>query len=233
MDEFDANTTPYDETGDSQQPAGPSRRSFLKAAVVGSAAVVAASGAGAATLALTGHHTGLKKYVPFIGGATLSGVTSDACTTGTSDQPDGIKDDQTTFNKQESIYFWAAFHNVPAGTYVIDVSPPITASTLVVYQSSTQSPAVKLYEYAAGTMPFTCHPSSLSDLPKTSATANSVAISFTLTSDSDVLLQIHLQGNNQTKTTQTLVLTATLYNGTESIANKVDSATAPQITING
>ena len=221
MDEFDANITPSDEANETQHPAGTSRRNFLKAAVVGSAAAVAASGVGAATLTLTGHHTGLKKYVPFIGGTGLSGVTGDACTTNTG----GTIVDQSSYNKQESIYFWVAFHNVPAGDHVIDVSPTIGGpSTIVDYQNPSSS--VKLYEYGAGAMPFTCHPSSLTSLPAPTMTTDTVPISFHLSNPADVLLQIHLQGNGTNTSNVIVALTATLYKGTESPANVTDSETA-------
>lgn len=217
MDEFDANTTPSEEINETQHPAGSSRRSFLKAAVVGSAAAVAASGVGAAALTLTGHHTGLKKYVPFIG-ATLTGVTGDGCTTNTS----GTIVDQTSYNHQESIFFWAQFKNVPSGDYVIDVAPTLSATTGDVTYQNANGNNVDLYE---GSFSFACHPSSLT-LTAT-ASQSALPISFHLNSTTDVLIQVHLQGNNQSHTTDANVtLTATLYSPTESSANVVDTASA-------
>ncbi|HEX8728924.1 MAG TPA: hypothetical protein VF739_09895, partial [Ktedonobacterales bacterium] len=98
MDEFDSDTTPYNESPNEQHIEGSSRRKFLKAAVVGSAAAVAVSGVGAATLTLTGHHTGLKKFLVL--GDTLSTVTSASCTTDSSDSP------KSCFGP-DTVFFWA------------------------------------------------------------------------------------------------------------------------------
>lgn len=228
MDEFDANTTPYDETGDSQHPAGPSRRSFLKAAVVGSAAVVAASGAGAATLALTGHHTGLKKYVPFIGDATLSGVTSDACTTDSSDSP------QSDFGS-DSIYFWAKFNDLPAGPYTIGVTPTIDpqgtnwSSGLSGLAFNSASNCANVYVLDASKATYTCNPPSLPNPGDTPYSQNTLPINFSAADGQDALFQLHIKAEKGF--TGTVTITATLYTGNAvNSANKVDYASA-QITI--
>lgn len=205
MDEFDANTTSYDETiDDAQIVHGSNRRNFLKAAVVGSAAAVAVSGVGAATLTLTGRHTGLTRFVALTN--TVSGVTSDACTTDTGDTPA----DKTTFNNQESIYFWFKVNNVPGGTYTFDVSPTIGgSSTIVDYQASNN---VKVYEYTGGSTNFSCEPPSLSGLPTASGTANALPITVTFTGSKDLLLELHLQGKSGNPGGD-VTLTATLYQG--------------------
>lgn len=208
MDEFDANTIPYDEHDDhddAQVSGGSNRRSFLKAAVVGSAAAVAVSGVGAATLTLTGRHTGLTRFVAL--GATVSGPTSDACTTNTSDP----LAEQTTYNKQESIYLWFKVNNVPGGTYTFNISPTIGGPlTIVKYQGATSN--VHVYEYAGGSTSFACHPPSLSGLPKAIATSTALPIHVKFTGTKDLLLQVHLQGKKG-NSGGTVNLTVTLYQG--------------------
>lgn len=214
MDEFDSNTTPFNESQNEQHAEGSSRRTFLKAAVVGSAAAVAVSGVGAATLTLTGHHTGLKKYLALTD--SLSGVTGKACTTDSSDN------EQTSFH--DSIYFWAKFNAVPAGTYTIDVSPTIPDGK-VDYQSSGNN--VFIYNYPGGDSSFDCNPPSLPDSTTALVKQKTLTVTFTTPSDGDVLLQLHL---TPTVTSGTDTLTAKLYQGTGTGGTLVDSATAPQIS---
>lgn len=227
MDEFDVHTTPYDASGDTPQTSGSSRRSFLKAAVIGSAAAVAVSGAGAATLTLTGHHTGLKRFVTLTNEA--SGLTGHACTTDTGTGDAGTlaeKGSQTNpFQNQESIYFWFKVNNVPVGTYTFDFSPPAaafsqsdyTSGTLVMYNDGSAND-VNAYEYAAGTANFDCSPPSLTSLSSDatlSGSAGSAPLTFDVkNSAKDVLIQVHLKGikNNPGGS---VTLTATLYQGSD------------------
>lgn len=235
MDEFDANTTPYDEASDTQSSAGTSRRNFLKAAVVGSAAAVAVSGAGAAALTLTGHHTGLKKYVPFIGDATLSGVTGDGCTTDTGDSPS----DKTAFGP-DSIYFWAKFNNLPAGQYTIGITIDNGVGTNlsvdafhatygagmsgVGFQSNAQS--VNVYALDQKDATFTCHPSTLPDHGNAATSQNSLPVVFSVADGQDALLQLHLSPDSGDPAL-TIHMTASLYTGNAvNSANLVDSVTA-------
>lgn len=226
MDEFDANTTPYDEASDTQSSAGTSRRNFLKAAVVGSAAAVAVSGAGAAALTLTGHHTGLKKYVPFIGDATLSGVTGDGCTT----TSDDLSKETTTFGT-DSIYFWAKFNNLPAGQYTIGVTPTIDPHNTtwtaghsgICFQSGSNSANVYALDASAAT--YSCHPSSLPNPGDTPYSQNTLPITFSVTDGQDALLQLHL--SPEKNFTGTITITATLYTGSAvNAANEVDHVSA-------
>lgn len=214
MDEFDVNTTSYDESGEEHANNGSSRRNFLKAAVVGSAAAVAAGGVGAATLTLTGHHTGLKRFVGL--NDLVSGVTSASCTTNTSDP----LHDQTSFNKQESLYFWFKVNNVPAGTYTFGVSPTIdpankpaytSGGSLVQYQSGSND--VNVYQYTPSDANFTCNPPSLSGLPSALKTQNTLTITVTTSATKDLLLQVHLQGEKDNPG-GSVTLTGTLYQGT-------------------
>lgn len=228
MDEFDVNTTPYDETSDTSQVNGSSRRSFLKAAVIGSAAAVAVSGAGAATLTLTGHHTGLTRFVALTNEA--SGLTGHACTTDTGTGEEGTLAEKGSqdnpFQTQESIYFWFKVNNVPVGTYTFDFSPPAaafdtadyTSGTLVMYNDSSTND-VNVYEYAAGSTNFDCSPPSLSSLSSSSVTPSGSSGSAPITFDvknsaKDVLLQVHLKGRKKNPG-GSVALTATLYQGTD------------------
>ncbi len=216
MDEFDVNTTPDDHSGEEQALHGSSRRNFLKAAVVGSAAAVAAGGVGAATLTLTGHHTGLKRIVGLDG--LVSGVTGNACTTNTQD-PLG---DKTSFNQQESIYFWFKVNNVPAGTYTFDVAPPIDLASvkkytsggpLLQYQSGSND--VNVYQYTPSDATFECEPPSLASLQTLTplGTQDTLPIIVITTATKDLLLQVHLQGEKDNPG-GSVTLTGTLYQGT-------------------
>ena len=214
MDEFDSNTTPMNESHDEQQIEGSSRRTFLKASVVGSATAVAVSGVGAAAFTLTGHHTGLKKYLAL--NDSISGVTETACVTSS-----GFED-QTSFG-EDSIFFFAKFNAVPAGTYTFDVSPTLPTS-VVGYQSIGAGNFTQVVAYSGG-VSFTCHPS---DTPTASATVSypaqqaHVPVTFTTTSDGDVVLWLHLKGIAAGSST----LTATLYQGTDDTGTNVGSASA-------
>ncbi len=219
MDEFDAHATSHDDIGDTSQVTGSSRRSFLKAAVIGSAAAVAVSGAGAATLTLTGHHTGLTRFVVL---ASVSGITAHACTTNTDSSPQ----DKSTFGS-ESLYFWALFKNVPAGTYSLDVSPPITTTSLLGYQDPGNS--VFMYEYAGGSTTYDCHPSTLPTSGNVLPAQSVLPIEgFTLSADTDLLLEVHLQANKVQNTYQTgtVTLTANLYSGSTATGTSIDHASA-------
>lgn len=220
MDEFDSNTIPSGESHDEQHVEGSSRRTFLKAAVVGSATAVAVSGVGAAAFTLTGHHTGLKKYLALTD--SISGVTETACVT------DSSFSAQDSFGN-DSIFFWTKFNSVPAGTYTIDVSPTLPTA-VVGYQSTGQGNFTQVVAYSGG-VSFTCHPS---DTPTASSSISYVAqqphvpVTFTTGSDGDVVLWLHLKGIADGSST----LTATLYVGTDDSGTNVGSASAT-ITVTG
>lgn len=222
MDEFTRNDMPFDENGEEHAENGSSRRNFLKAAVAGSAAAVAVGGVGAATLTLTGHHTGLKRYLALDG--LVSGVTSDACTTNTSEK----LHDQTTYNKNESLFFWFLVKNVPAGSYTFNISPAITSSSLVQFQTSSSNNVI-VYE---GVYSFACNPTYFADAGTNILNhGSSLPITVTASGGKDLLLEVHLQAANTTGTTQTVTLTGNLYKGTTT--NLEATSTAAQITING
>lgn len=210
MDEFDVNTTSNDHSGEDHANNGSSRRNFLKAAVVGSAAAVAAGGVGAATLTLTGHHTGLKRIVGLDG--LVSGVTSAACVTKSQVQVD----DQDTFNQQDTIFFWFKVNNVPAGTYTFDILPKIGgSSTIIDYRNSSSASNVRVYE---GPFTFECHPTTQGqNLPNSLKIASSTVlpITFTAAGGDNVLLEA-LLGGKQGNTGGAITLTATLYQGTDT-----------------
>lgn len=210
MAEFDNDMTPSEDTDDSQHAEGSSRRSFLKAAVVGSAAAVAVTGVGAATLTLTGRHTGLTRFVVLTD--TISGVTADACTT---DSSDSVKD-----SFHDSIYFWAKFNHVPKGTYTIDVTPALPTS-LVDYQGSGNN--VFIYNYPGGDSSFTCNPKTLPNTDDALKKKHYLPVTFTTPSDGDVLLELHLFPAG----TGSVTLTAHLYEGTTTSGTEVDSASHP------
>jgi hypothetical protein len=231
MDEFDNNTTPYDETGDEQHAEGSSRRTFLKAAVIGSATAVAVSGVGAATLTLTGRHTGLTRFVTL--GATVSGLTGHACTTGTTSPYPEKGGQGDPYTNQESIYFWCKVNNVPTGNYSFSISPTPAANTQSNYSSGpifmfndSSSNDVNVYEYTVGTT-FECSPTTDSGLPLPAATATNTAASISFAvigSAKDVLLQVHLKGikNNPGGS---VTMTATLENTDTSTQEASAAAT--------
>lgn len=212
MDGFDSDTTPYEDTNDPQHAEGSSRRSFLKAAVVGSAAAVAVTGVGAATLTLTGRHTGLTRFVVL--GDTISGITADACTT---DSSDAVKN-----SFHDSIYFWAKFNHVPAGQYTMDISPSLptpTVDPVVDYQGGGNN--VFIYSYPGGDSSFTCNPSTLPDTNNAINTQmNILPTTFKTLSDGDVLLELHLKPG----ATGTVTLTAELFQGSTATGLPLDSA---------
>lgn len=213
MDEFDSNTTPMNESHDEQHVEGSSRRTFLKAAVVGSATAVAVSGVGAAAFTLTGHHTGLRKYLALTD--TISGVTGNACTTDSSDNS------KSSFHN-DSIYFWAKFNGLPSGTYTIDVSPTIPDGD-VDYQAGGSGNNVFIYTFAGGDSSFDCNPSSLPDTNTAVVKQHALFVTFTTSSDGDVLLELHL---NPSTNSGSDILTATLYQGTGTGGAVVDTAQA-------
>ena len=230
MDEFDANTMPADEAGDTVSPTGTSRRTFLKAAVVGSAAAVAVGGAGAAALTLAGRPASMRPFAPFVGGvASLSGVTGDACTTNSADGA------QSTFGS-DSIYFWAKFNTLPAGQYTIGVTPKIDPNNtpwtagLSGLDFNSKSNCANVYVLDAKDGNFTCNPSSLPDPGSTQYSGNTVPITFTVTDGQDALLQLHIKAESGFPG-GVITITATLYTGSSVIvANTVESVSA-QITI--
>lgn len=207
MDGFDSDTTPYEDTNDPQHAEGSSRRSFLKAAVVGSAAAVAVTGVGAATLTLTGRHTGLTRFVVL--SDTISGITADGCTTDSSDS------EKDTFGS-DSIYLWAKFNHVPQGEYTIQVSPKLP-TTQVKYQDKGND--VMIHVYPGGDSSFKCNPSTL----PTSffASKKTLPITFTTTSDGDVLLELHLKPVKDA--TGSVTLTVELFQGKSATGTPIDS----------
>lgn len=218
MDEFDSNTTPMDESHDEQHVEGSSRRTFLKAAVVGSATAVAVSGVGAAAFTLTGHHTGLKKYLALTD--TISGITEKACTT----KSDDTQSDPPDTYGNDTIFFWCKFNNVPAsgaGFYTIDVSPEPGSATAIVDYPPGNGNYVQIVFYSGGDSSFDCNPSTL---PSTGFVAQqaSLPVTFQTASDGDVLLWLHIKGTASGSET----LTATLYQGTTPTGSGVGSASA-------
>lgn len=173
---------------------GQSRRAFLKAAVVGSAAVAAVGSAAAGGLALA-HKAPPLTFRFGTSAATISPNDPCAvCTTGT--DPTAYAD-QDTFNNQESLFIWVRFINVPAGSYTLDVTPTIQPSTAscgtatpLTYQSKKS--AVTSWVLPAGGL--ACHPAALTDLP-TGTSSDSLPVSFTITSTKDLLVQVHAQNN--------------------------------------
>ncbi|MEO7002062.1 MAG: twin-arginine translocation signal domain-containing protein [Ktedonobacterales bacterium] len=192
------------------RPENASRRKFLKAALIGTAATAAV---GAATVVGLEHagavpHLGITKLAryPFVGNTTSpGGSTGTACTSGTDPQN---YVDQSTFNNKESIFLWALFTKLPAGSYTMFVSPtienkggaicsPSPASNPFEYQGSTSSSSnVQVYNLSASAVTWTCHPSKKTDLGTVTRNGASMAAAFstpvTVAAGHDLQLQVHM-----------------------------------------
>jgi hypothetical protein len=184
---------------------GQSRRTVLKAAVIGSAAVAAVAGAGTAGLALAGKNP-LNRI--FTVTQFSPGDPCAICTTGTN--PSHFED-ETSFNGQQSIFLWIRFLDVPGGTYTIDVSPTIqpstasSCSTSTPFQYQSTHNAVTQWVLDPGNM--ACHPEALDDLPSGTHT-DALPASFNFTGTKDLLVQVHIQ--NCASATQTYTVTGSL-----------------------
>ena len=109
-------------------PQNQSRRRFLKAALISSAAGLAAGGATYAAIESVASTAPISSYT-FIGNSGSPNAQSgSACTTNTGSEPDADDagkgksdaadyDPQTSFNQDEAIFVWAQFRNLPAGIY--------------------------------------------------------------------------------------------------------------------
>ncbi len=213
----DEKTRDRDSFGDDMQYASAdsqSRRKFLKAAVVGSAAVAAVGGTSAAGLALAQKNP--LRTLRFMGVAQLVSPNDPCavCTTGTNPL-DFV--DQDTFNFSESIFLWVRFINVPAGNYTIDVTPTIqpqnaacVPATPLQYNSAKN--AVTSWVLPAGGL--ACHPAKLSDLPGGTQT-NALPASFTISVVKDLMVSVHLQ--NGCDAGGTVTITAYLKSGSTTV----------------
>ena len=132
---------------------GRNRRDFLKAAVIGSAAVAAAGGVATAGLALTGKKPAI---LPFVGVA-VSGNPCQACVTSTApDANDALDFDIDSKGHASSpgdFYLWFSDSGLAAGTYDLAVTiteqgnPPVTldSGALFIYKGTN---AVMVYNPA-------------------------------------------------------------------------------------
>lgn len=213
----DNKTPDQDNLGDDVQSDsrdGQSRRAFLKAAVVGSAAVAAVGGASAAGLALT--HKAPLNTLRFAGVVTLVSPNDPCavCTTGTN--PDNFVD-QDTFNNSESIFLWIRFIGVTAGSYTIDVTPTIQSSGSACVSSAPlqyQSPKNSVSSWILDNGARACHPAKLSDLPSATQT-DALPASFTIASTKDLMVAVHLQ--NACATASDVTITAFLKSGDTTV----------------
>src|SRR5260221_5020335 len=204
----------FDDSVQSDSGDGRSRRAFLKAAVVGSAAVAAVGGASAAGLALA--HKVPQLPLRFAGAAEVVSPNEPCavCTTGTN--PDNFVD-QDTFNNNESMFLWVRFINIPAGSYTIDVTPTIQSqnsacvpATPLQYQSPHNS--VTSWVLPAGGL--ACHPAKLSDLPG-GTSSDSLPASFSTAQIQDLMVAVHLQ--NGCTTASDVTIHASLKRGSTTV----------------
>ncbi|HEX9413063.1 MAG TPA: hypothetical protein VF916_06125, partial [Ktedonobacterales bacterium] len=188
------------------------RRTFLKAAVVGTAAVAAVGGAGTAALALSG-----RKPASLLSFSTPQATPSPeapcaVCTTGTVEP----FQDENSFGKN-SLFLWIRFINVAAGSYTIDVTPTIqpqgsscTVSTPFSYQQNMSN--VDAWVFAAGGL--ACHPAMLSDWASGSVTGSDfLPQSFTIATSKDLAVRVHLKGD----CSGTFTVTALLKSGNTTV----------------
>jgi hypothetical protein len=203
----------FDDSVQSDSGDDRSRRAFLKAAVVGSAAVAAVGGASAAGLALT--HKVPQLPLRFAGAAEVVSPNAPCavCTTGTIEP----FQDQDSFNNNESMFLWVRFINVPAGSYTIDVTPPIqpqnaacVPSAPLEYQSAHNS--VDSWVLPAGG--FACHPAHLSELPAATQ-SDSLPVSVSPAATSDLMVRVHLQ--NGCTTASDVTIHASLKSGSTTV----------------
>jgi len=210
----------------SNRPEHASRRTFLKAAIVGSAATVAVGAAGVVGLERAGAAPVPFARFPFLGNTNSpGGSTGSACTTGTN--PNDYVE-QSTFNNKESIFLWALFANLPAGSYHMTVSPtiepkggaicsPSPASHPFEYQGSSSATSnARIYDLSASSVSWTCSPKKQSQLPNT-ATQSGGSLptsSVTVSAGDDLQLQIHMK--NGCSGARTVTMTVSLFQGSNT-----------------
>lgn len=197
------NTTPGHDTSHVEMPSestdGQNRRSFLKAAVVGSATVAAAGAAAAGGLALVNRGNPLKS-LGFAFAATQVSPNDPCavCTTGT--DPSNFVDEDTFGHN--SLFLWVRFINVPAGSYKINVTPAIAAkgsncadpSKPLEYQENSTGNNVDFWILTAGGL--ACHPHALTDWGATTSTSGALPVScFTTHATQDLAIRVHLKGS--------------------------------------
>lgn len=215
-------------------PRSTSRRRFLKAALISSAAGLAAGGATYAAIESVASVP--SSTYKFIGQSGSPGAqTASACTTGTGVDNDGDSDDhgtdndndlayiaQTTFGKTEGIFLWAQFDNLPAASYSFTATVngnPIgggctggqpfsyvgTGSAAVLYNLGKTNPA------------WTCSPPTSGNLPTSVKQASSVpglgSYSVTTAGD-DLELRIHIK--NACSSGGTYTVKVNLFQGTNT-----------------
>lgn len=216
-------------------PQNTSRRRFLKAALIASAAGVAAGGATYAAIESVASVP--SSTYKFIGQSGSPGAqTASACTTGTGVDNDGDADDngtdndndlayipQTTFGKTEGIFLWAQFDNLPIASYHLTATVNGNAigggctggqpfsyvgsgSAAVLYNLGTTNP----------TWP-TCSPPTSGNLPTAAKQADSVpdlgSYSVT-TAGSDLEIRIHIK--NACSSGGTYTVSVNLFQGTST-----------------
>lgn len=208
--------------------ANASRRRFLKAALVGSAATVAVGAAAVVGLERAGAAPGLAHF-PILGNSgSPGGSTGSACTTGT-DPTNYVP--QSSFGHKEGIFLWGLFTNLPAGSYSVSVSPAIQAEGSGCVSSSTPfdyvgaGSAVRIYDLSASSVTWDCSPKTQSQLntPKfqsSSLSGNSVTVS----AGDDLQVQLHMK-NGGCAVPYTITETINLYQGTNTTPFLTASAT--------
>ena len=209
-------------------PQNQSRRRFLKAALISSAAGLAAGGATYAAIESVASKP-ISSYT-FIGQSGSPGAsTGTACTTGT--DPTNYKS-QTEFKNNEAIFLWALFTNLPGGSYSLSVSPEIETSAAICTPTVTNpftylGNPVNLYNLGTTKPSWTCSPPNQSVLPSTQtnpATADTVEDlgTFSVSAGDYLLLQVHMQNGCDP---------AGVYTVTINLAGPVNLSPSATITI--
>lgn len=184
-------------------PENAGRRRFLKAALVSSTATLAVGAAGVVGVERANAAPAFARIPILCGNTSPGGSTGTACIT-TTNSSDYVE--QPDCNNRESLFLWALFTNLPAGSYHMTVSPtiepkgnaicsPLSASHPFEYNgSSSDTSNARVYALNPGKVKWECSPRSQSQLGTPVQQGGELGSALvTVTTGQAVQLQIHMQ----------------------------------------